>query len=88
MITITDMQPSSTATWLGYPEPQDTASIPRLTAQEAAETLRREQGSAQKTLLLIDVRRSDLTVSEAILESWSEDAEKKMSGRAIRYEAL
>lgn len=55
------------ATWLGFPEPEDTASIPRVTAQELAARLRKqpEDGAqASSPVQLIDVRRADLTVSE------------------------
>lgn len=47
----------TTATWLGYPEPIDVASIPRISVDDVAAAQLTEE------LLLVDVRRSDLTVS-------------------------
>lgn len=52
-------------TWLGYPEPEDTASIKRISAEEVAEMIKKE-GSSERNFQLVDVRRSDLTVGECI----------------------
>ena len=47
--------------WMGFPEPSDTGSIPRISAEEVAELM--GNSDAASSIQLVDVRRSDLTVS-------------------------
>lgn len=46
--------------WLGYPEPSETETIPRISAEQVADVLRSDGGA--DSIQLIDVRRADLTV--------------------------
>lgn len=55
------MTANESKTWLGYPEPEDTASIKRVSAQDVAEMIK-NLGTAEPKFQLVDVRRSDLTV--------------------------
>ena len=50
-------------TWMGYPEPPDTDSIPRISAEEVAKLMEESGSGAGSSIQLVDVRRSDLTVS-------------------------
>ena len=47
--------------WMGFPEPSDTDSIPRISAEEVAKLM--GESNAGRSIQLVDVRRSDLTVS-------------------------
>jgi len=55
------MSTEAPKTWLGYPEPEDTASIKRISAKEVADAINNANGS-ELPFQLLDVRRSDLTV--------------------------
>lgn len=59
------MSSEASKTWLGYPEPEDTASIKRISVDEVAELIK-NQGSSEPKFQLVDVRRSDLTVRKQI----------------------
>lgn len=56
------MSAQESKTWLGYHEPEDTASIKRISVQEVADMIK-NTGSSDRKFQLVDVRRSDLTVS-------------------------
>lgn len=49
--------------WMGYPEPSNTDSIPRISAEEVARLMGENGTDASSRIQLVDVRRSDLTVS-------------------------
>lgn len=55
------MSAQESKTWLGYPEPEDTATIERISAETVAGMIR-NLGSSEPKFQLVDVRRSDLTV--------------------------